>query len=151
MDASLGTMFGATRGKGMFEIPHGELEWSASAQSLEREPNWLSDESTPPEEPKEHECMKRGPSPRAVAPERTCVDPSLPPRMATLKLGLDETMDLLSRVLGARDEDPDLSALSAALKTKLGLSDWKNPPPTMSLGVELLTRDVRSCRDIRSS
>ena len=81
----------------------------------------------------------------------TCVDRGLPPRMAAPKLGLDETMDLLSRVLGAGDEDLDLSAFSAALKTKLGLSDLKKPPPTMSLGVELLTRDVKSCRGIRSS
>ena len=60
--------------------------------------------------------------------------------MAAPKLGLDETMELLSRVLGAGDEDPDLSAFSAALKTKLGLSDMKQPPPTISPGVELLTR-----------
>ena len=57
----------------------------------------------------------------------------------------------LSRVLGTGDEDPDLSALSAALKTKLGLADLKKPPPTMSPGVELLTRDVKSCKGIRSS
>ena len=71
--------------------------------------------------------------------------------MAAPKLGLDETMDLLSRVLGAGDEDPDLSALSAALKTKLGLSNLKKPQPTMSPSVELLNRDVKSCRGIRSS
>ena len=71
--------------------------------------------------------------------------------MAAPKLGLHETMDLLSRVLGAGDEDPDLRALSAALMTKLGLSDLKKTPPTMSSGVELLTRLVRSCRGIRSS
>ena len=56
-----------------------------------------------------------------------------------------------SRVLGAGDEDPDLSALSAALKTKLGLSDLKKPSPTMSCCVDLLTWDVKSCRGIRSS
>ena len=49
--------------------------------------------------------------------------------MAASKLGLDEAMDLLSRVLSAGDEDPDLSALSAALKVKLGPSDLKNPAP----------------------
>ena len=108
-------------------------------------------EPTPPEKPKEHECPKPGPSPRAVAPERTSVDRGLPPRKAAPKLGIDETMELLSRVLGAGDEDPDVSALSAALKTKFGLSDLKKPPPTMSPGVELLTRDVKSCRGIRSS
>ena len=71
--------------------------------------------------------------------------------MTAPKLGLDETMELLSRVLGAGDEDPDLSALSAALKTKLELSDLKKPPPTMSPGVELLTTDVKSCTGFRSS
>ena len=91
------------------------------------------------------------PSPRVVAPEATCVDGGLPPSMAALELGVDETMQLLLRVLGACDEDPDLSALSAPLKTKLGLSNFKKPPPTMSLGVELLTKDVNSCRGIRSS
>ena len=57
--------------------------------------------------------------------------------MGAPKLGLDETMNLLSRALGAVDEDSYLSALSAALKTKLGLSDLKKPSPTMSPGVEL--------------
>ena len=71
--------------------------------------------------------------------------------MTALQLALDETMGLLSRVPGAGEEDPDLSALSAALKAKLGLSDSKKPAPTMSPGVELLTRDVKSCRGIRSS
>ena len=70
--------------------------------------------------------------------------------MAAPKLGLDETVELLSRVLGAGDEDPHLSALSAALKTILELSDSKKPSPTVSPGVELLTRDVKSCRGIRS-
>ena len=71
--------------------------------------------------------------------------------MAAPKLGLNETMDLLCMVLGAGDEDPDLSALSATLKSKSGLSDLKKRPPTMSPGVELLTRDVKSCGGIRSS
>ena len=54
-------------------------------------------------------------------------------------------------VLGPGDENSDLSALSAALKTMLGLSDLKECPPTMSPGLELLTRDVKSCGGIRSS
>ena len=66
-------------------------------------------------------------------------------------LGLDETMELLSRVSGAGEEDPDLSALYAALKTKLGFCEPSSPPPTMSRGVELLASDVKSCRGIRSS
>ena len=33
----------------------------------------------------------------------------------------------------------------------MGLSDLKKPPATMSPGVELLTRDVKSCGGIRSS
>ena len=71
--------------------------------------------------------------------------------MAAPVLGLGETMELLFGVLGASDEDADLSALSAARQTKIGPSDLKKPPSTMSPGVELLTRDVKSCRGIRSS
>ena len=144
-------MFGATRGEETFERPHGEMDWSPSAQSSEWEPDWVSGEPSPPEKPKEHECLKPGPSPRALAPEPTSVDRGLPPRMAGPKLGLDETMEFLSRVKGAGDEDPDLGALSAALKTDLGLSHLKKLPPTISPGVELLTREVKSCRGIRSS
>ena len=84
-------------------------------------------EPSPPEELEEHECLKPGPSPRAAAPEPTCVDRGLLPRMAAPKLGLDETMELLSRVLGAGDEDPDLSALSAALRMKLGSLISRSP------------------------
>ena len=51
--------------------------------------------------------------------------------MAAPKLGFDETMQLLSQVLGASDKHPDLSALSAALKAKLLLSDLKKPPPNL--------------------
>ena len=111
----------------------------------------MSKEPTPPEELKEHECLKPGPSPRAVALESPCVDGGLPPRMAAPKVGLEEIMDPLSRVLGAGDEDRDLSAFSAALETQLGLSDLQKPPSTTSPCVELLTRDVKSSRSIRSS
>ena len=93
--------------------------------------------------------MEREPSPRA--PEPVCVERGLPPRMAAPKLGLDETMDLLPRVPGAGAENPDLSALSAALKAKLGLSDLKKPPLTMSSRVEPLPGHVKSCRGLRSS
>ena len=44
-----------------------------------------------------------------------------------------------------------MSALSAALKPKLGLSELKKPPSTMSLGVQLLNRGMKSCRGIRST
>ena len=71
--------------------------------------------------------------------------------MAAPRLGLGETMELLSQVLGAGDEGPDLSALSAALKAKLGLSELKKPPSTMSPAVELLTQGVKSCNWIRST
>ena len=134
-----------------FELPHGEMDWSSSAQSSEWQPDWVSGEPTPPEKLKEHDCLKPGPSYRAVASKPTSVDGGLPSGMAASKLGLDETMELLSRVLGAGDVDPDLSALSAALKTKLGLSDLEKAPPTTFPGVELLTRNVKSCRGIRSS
>ena len=76
---------------------------------------------------------------------RTCI-PSFPPQMAAPKLGPDESLELLSRVFGAGDEDRDWSALSAALKTKLGLSDPKKPAPTMSRGVELLDQ---GCEELK--
>ena len=57
-NAALGTIFGATWGKETFEIPHGEMDWSSSAQSSECEPNWVSEEHTPPE----HECLNPGPN-----------------------------------------------------------------------------------------
>ena len=143
--AMMGPMFGTAWGE-EFEIPLGECAASASANSSEWEPDWISRGPTPTKEPV---CMEREPSP--CAPEPLCVERGLPPRMTAPKLGLNETMELLSLVLDAGEEDPDLSALSAALKAKLGLSDLKKPPPTMSPGVELYTREVKSCRGMRSS
>ena len=144
-------MFGATWGDETFEIPYGQMDWQASAQSSESKADWVCKEPAPSRELKENECPKPDPSARAVAPEPTCVERGLPPHMAAPKQGLNETMELLSRVLGAGDEDPDLSALSAALTTKLRIFDLKSPPPTLSPGVEYLTRDLKSCRGIRSS
>ena len=63
-EAPLGTIFGATWGEEMCEIPHGEVDWSSSAQSSEWEPDLVSGEPTPPEKPKEHDCLKPGSSPR---------------------------------------------------------------------------------------
>ena len=138
-------MFGTTWGEG-FEAPYGEIFATTSNDSSEWEEDWISREPTPslPSRP-------RPPSPRGVCPEPVCVGRGLPSRMAPPNLGLDETMELLSRVLGPGDEDPDLTAPSAALKAKLGLSELKRPPSTMSPGVELLTRGVKSCRGIRST
>ena len=138
-------MFGTTWGEG-FEAPYGEISATTSNDSWEWEEDWISREPTPslPSRP-------RPVWPRGVCPEPVRVERGLPSRMAAPKLGLDETMELLSRVLGAGDEDPDLSALSAALKAKLGLPELKKPPSTMSPGVELLTRGVKSCRGIRST
>ena len=139
------SMFGTTWGEG-FEAPYGEISATTSNDSSEWEEDWISREPTPslPSRP-------RPLSPRGVCPEPVRVERGLPSRMAAPKLGLDETMELLSRGLGAGDEDPDLSALSAALKAKPGLSELKKPPSTMSPGVELLTRGVKSCRGIRST
>ena len=39
-EAPLGTIFGATWGEETLEIPHGEMDWSSSAQTSEREPDW---------------------------------------------------------------------------------------------------------------
>ena len=143
----LGPMFGTTWGDDTFEIPYGECATSSSARLSEWEPDWVSRVTTPS---KEHECMERGPSPGGSFLEPTYVEPGLPPRMAAPKLGLDETMELLSRVLGAGEEDPHLSALSMAPKEKLGCADQEKLHPTTSRGVELLTTDVKSCRGIRS-
>ena len=145
--AMMAPMFGTTWEEEV-EIPYGDSAASASAHSSEWEPDLISREPSPT---KEAVCMEREPSPRGVLPEGVCVERGLPPSMAAPKLRLDETMELLSRVLGAGEEDPDLSALSAALKAKPGLSDLKKPPPTMSPGVKLLTRDLKSCRGISSS
>ena len=138
-------MFGGTWGEG-FEAPYGEISATTSNYSSEWEVDCLSREPTPslPLRPRPF-------SPRGVCPEPVRVERGLPARMAAPKLSLDETMELLSWVLGAGDEDPDLSALSAALKAKPGLSELKKPPSTMSPGVELLTRGVKSCRGIRST
>ena len=138
-------MFGTTWDEG-FEAPYGEISATTSNDSSEWETDWISREPTP-----SLPSRQRPLSPRGVCPEPVRVERGLPARMAAPKLGLDETMELLSRVLGAGDEDPDLSALSAALKAKLGLSELKNPPSTLSPGVELLTRGVKSCRGIRST
>ena len=54
-------MFGATWDEETFEIPHGEMDWSASAQSSEWEPDCVFEEPTPPDEPKEDECLKPWP------------------------------------------------------------------------------------------
>ena len=109
----MGPMFGTTWVE-EFQIPYGKCAASASAHSSEWEPDWICWEPTPTKEPV---CMEREPSP--CAPDPVCVERGLPPRMAAPKLGLDETMELLSRVLGAGEEGPDLSALSAAVKGKL--------------------------------
>ena len=80
-----------------------------------------------------------------------CVESGLPPADVAPKLALDQNVELLTRVLGGRKEDRDLSALSAALKTKLRPFDLKRRPSAMSSGLELLTRDVKSFRAICSS
>ena len=122
-------MLGTTWGEG-FEAPYGEISATTSNDSSEWEVDWISTEPTP-----SLLSRPRPPSPRGVCPEPVHVERGLPSRMAAPKLGLDETMELLSRVLGAGDEDPELAALSAALKAKPGLSELKKPPSTMSPGV----------------
>ena len=107
--ATMAPMFGTTWGE-EFEIAYGKCFSSASAHSSDWESDWISRQPTPTKEPV---CMEGEPSPSA--PEPVCVERGLPPRMAAAKLGLDETMELLSRGLGAGEEDSDLSALSAAL------------------------------------
>ena len=143
----MGPLFRATWGDDTLEILYGECDASASSPLSEWEPDWVSKAPTPSKEPKKRECLEREPSPRGMVPEPCCVERGLPPCRVAPKLGLDKTMDVLSRVVAASHEDPDLSALSAALKAKLGLSDLKKPPS----GVQLLTKDMKSCRGIHSS
>ena len=81
-------------------------------------------------------------------PELVCVKRAFHPQEVAIKLGLDEAVELLARVLGANKEDPDLSALSAALKTKLGVFHLKKLPPTVSPGAELLAKDVKGYQGI---
>ena len=69
--------------------------------------------------------LRREPQPVRVAR-------ALCPREDTLKFVLNETVELLTKVLGTSEEDPNLSALSAPLKAKLGLADLKKPLPTTS-------------------
>ena len=129
-----------TRGEG-FEMLYGED--IASVHTLELFADWESRATTP--------SLNRTPESVGVSPEPVCVQRCFLQRDVAPKLGLDETVELLTRVLSACEEDLDLSAFSAAPKTKLGLSNVKKPPSTMSPGVELLTRDVKSRRGIRSS
>ena len=79
-------------------------------------------------------------------PEPVYVQQAFPLDEGIPKLGLDDTVELFIRVLGAHEVELDLGALSAALKAKL-----KKPPSTTLPGVELLTRDVKGRRSIRSS
>ena len=104
-------MFGATWVDGTFEIPYGEMDWPPLAQLSEWEPDWVSQEPTPSNEPKEPECLKPDAFPSGAASGSSCVERGVPPHTAAPKLGVDETMELLSCVVGAGDEDRDLSAL----------------------------------------
>ena len=84
-------------------------------------------------------------------PAPVCVERAFPPLEVTTKSVLDETMELLNLVFGASEKDSDLSAFSAALKTKPWLTVLKKPRSNISLRLKPLTRDVKSCRGICSS
>ena len=137
-----------------FEIPYGE--GSALVQMSELLADSESRDARPPLKrtlqpvglSPEPGCVERGLSPRSVAPESVCVERDLLPRDVPPKLHLNETGELPKRFMGVSEEDQDLSALSAAQKTKLGLSYLGKPPSTMSLGLEVPTRDVESCGGI---
>ena len=109
-------------------------------------PTYLPGECTEPTPSKTPVCVEQGLSPRGVSPEPLYVERALFP-----KLGFDETVELLTRVFGASEEDPELSALCAAFKTNPGLSDLEKPQSTMAPRVKLLTKDMKSSRGIRSS
>ena len=67
--------------------------------------------------------VKETPEPVGLAREPVCVARGFTPRIAAPKFGLHGTVQLLRS-----EEDPYLSALSAALKRKLALSDWRRAP-----------------------
>ena len=114
-----------TWGEG-WEIPYGEDD--ASIHTSDMFSDWESRATT--------SSLKK-------MPEPVCVERAFPPHEVAPKLRLDETVELLTRVLGA-SEDIDLSALSAALKSKLGLCDMKKPP-TMSPGTWRFSPGCFSC------
>ena len=60
-------------------------------------------------------------------------------------------VEVPAKVFGANDEDPDLSALSTARKTNLGLAHLNKLPATMSRGADPLTTDVKSRRGIHTT
>ena len=84
-------------------------------------------------------------------PEPVKVERAFPPHQDTSKLRPGETMELLTRVSGATEEDLNLCAISAALETKLGFANLKKLPQTVLPGVQFLTRDVKSFLGFRSS
>ena len=51
-------------------------------------------------------------SPNGLSPEHTCIEPGLPPRMPAPNLRLNNTMEPISRVLSAGEQDLALSAQS---------------------------------------
>ena len=73
------------------------------------------------------------------------------PHTNTPKWGPNDTVELLIRALRACEEHSDLSAVSRALKTKLGLAYLKKLRPALSPGMQLVTRDIKCCWDIRGS
>ena len=80
--------------------PYGVDEESVNTEEMFRD--WESRPRTPSLEK----------MPRLVPPMGTKEEPT--------KVGLDETVEILAKVLEADTGDPDLTALSAAIKTKLG-------------------------------
>ena len=128
-------MDGYFRGKGFEKtLKTWEADWEsplgADKESLEAAEMFKDLESraaTPSLEPKISGSMKGPGVPRELS-----------------KFGLDETVQLQTKVLGAGDEEADLSVLSAASKTKLGMVNLNRPLAIISPCVEVLTRDVKS-------
>ena len=116
-----------------WEPPHRVHEEETSEETAALFEDWDSRERTP--------SIKRMRTMTPAPPEESEEVP---------RISLDKTVKVLAKVLGAGDDDPDLTALWAALKATLGLSNLKKPPVTLSPGVETLARNVKICRGIRS-
>ena len=63
---------------------------------------------------------------------------------------MDKTVELLTKILSG-SEDPEVTALSEAIKARHGITMPLEKPVTLSPGVETLVRDVKTCRGIRST
>ena len=98
----------------------------------------IADTVALPRRPRVHE------HPRARHPDLPIMDP---PRPETTHGALDRTAELLAKLL-SRSEDPDVTALSEAVKAKLGITEPLPKPALLSPspGLSTLADDLKRSR-----